>query len=133
LRAGLAVTRHGRVMAISLVLTLVSWSCSVLGFVAAAQSVGVQPTIAQAALLAAGINLATAVPAAPGYVGTFELAAVTIAQAVGIDAEAALAFAVLAHVFSLVITSVGGAVALLAGGRRRARVEAPAAEPRGEA
>lgn len=133
LRAGLAVTRHGRVMAISLVLTLVSWSCSVLGFTSAAQSVGVQPTIAQAALLAAGINLATAVPAAPGYVGTFELAAVTIATSVGVNAEAALAFAVLVHVFSLVITSAGGAVALLVGGRRRARVEAPAAEPRGEA
>ncbi len=133
LRAGLAVTSDVRVMSVSLLLTLVSWSCAVLGFAAAAQSVGIQPTIGQAALLAAGVNLATAVPAAPGYVGTFELAAVTIAASVGIDRESALAFAVLVHAISLLITSIGGAVALLAGGRRRAHSEAPAAEPRSQA
>lgn len=132
LRTGLAITRNVRVMAISLVLTLASWSCSVLAFAAAAQSVGIEPTMGQAALLAAGVNLATAVPAAPGYVGTFELAAVTIAASVGIDREPALAFAVLVHAFSLLITSIGGVVALLAGGRRRARVEASVAEPGSE-
>ncbi len=133
LRAGLAVTGNIRVMATSLVLTVVSWSCAVLGFAVAAQSVGVQPTMGQAALLAAGVNLATAVPAAPGYVGTFELAAVTIAASVGIDPESALAFAVLLHAMSLLITSIGGAVALLVGGRRTARNEAPMAEPRSHA
>ena len=133
LRAGLAVARDVRVMAASLGLTMVSWSCAVLGFAVAAQSVGVEPTMGQAALLAAGVNLATAVPAAPGYVGTFELAAVTIAASVGIDRESALAFAVLLHAMSLLITSLGGAVALLAGGRRRAQNEAPMAEPRSHA
>lgn len=132
LRAGLAVARHGRVMAGAVVLTLVAWSCTVLAFTAAAQSVGVQPTMGQAALLAAGTNLATAIPAAPGYVGTFELAVVTIAASVGIDRESALAFGVLVHVASLLITSIGGAMALLAGGRRRARVGAPLPEPRSE-
>ena len=66
----------------------------------------------QAALLAAGTNLATAIPAAPGYVGTFELAAVTIAASVGIAREHALAFALLVHVTTLLLTSVGGAIAL---------------------
>jgi len=121
LRTGLAITRNVRVMAIALALTLVSWSCSVLGFASAAQSVGIEPTIGQAALLAAGVNLATAVPAAPGYVGTFELAAVTIAASVGIDRESALAFAVLVHAMSLLITSIGGAGALLVRLRRAQR------------
>ena len=58
---------------------------TVLAFAAAGQAVDVQPTIGQAALLAAGTNLATAIPAGPGYLGTFELAAVTIAASVGID------------------------------------------------
>jgi len=133
LRAGLAVTRSARVMSIALALTLVSWSCAVLGFASAAQSVGVEPTIGQAALLAAGVNLATAVPAAPGYVGTFELAAVTIAASVGIGRESALAFAVLLHAMSLLVTSLGGAAALLLGGRRRSRGSAPAAEAEGGA
>ena len=75
-------------MAAAVLLTVASWSCTVLAFAAAAQAVGIEPTMGQAALLAAGTNLATAIPAAPGYVGTFELAAVTIAASVGIAARA---------------------------------------------
>ncbi len=82
---------------------------------------GVQPTMGQAALLAAGTNLATAVPAAPGYVGTFELAAVAIGASVGITREHTLAFAVLVHATTLLLTSVGGAVALALGGSRARR------------
>jgi hypothetical protein len=119
LREGLAIARHARIVGGAVFLSVLSWSCTVLAFAAAAQAVGVQPTIGQAALLAAGTNLATAIPAAPGYVGTFELAAVTIAASVGIPAESALAFAVLIHATTLILTSVGGAVAYFFGPRRR--------------
>ncbi len=118
LRDGLAVARSARTLVAAIVLSIGSWSCTVLAFAAAAQAVGVEPTMGQAALLAAGTNLATAIPAAPGYVGTFELAAVTIAASVGIDRESALAFAVLVHATTLVLTSIGGATALVLGGRR---------------
>ena len=80
---------------------------------------GVEPTLGQAALLAAGINLATAIPAGPGYVGTFELAVITIATAVGIDRDAAFAFALLVHVATLLVTSVGGAIVLVFASRAR--------------
>jgi len=122
LRDGLAVASDMRTMAVAIALSVGSWSFTVLAFAAAAQAVGIQPTMGQAALLAAGVNLATAVPAGPGYVGTFELAAVTIAASVGIPAEAALAFAILVHATSLLLTSAGGAVALVL--RPRRRVEA---------
>ncbi len=118
LRDGLRVASSVRVMAAAVALSVGSWSCTVLAFAAAAQAVGVEPTMGQAALLAAGTNLATAIPAAPGYVGTFELAAVTIAASVGIDPELALAFAVLTHATTLVLTSIGGATALVLGARR---------------
>ncbi len=130
LRDGLAVASNVRPMAIAVVLSIGSWTCTVLAFAAAAQAVGVEPTIGQAALLAAGTNLATAIPAGPGYVGTFELATVTIAASVGIDKEPALAFAILVHVATLAVTSVGGAVALIAGPRRR-RVSHEEASPAG--
>ena len=129
LRAGLSVTRDVPTMLVAVALSVGSWSLTVLAFASAAQAVGVQPTIGQAALLAAGTNLATAVPAAPGYVGTFELAAVTIATSVGIGADSALAFAVLVHAATLLLTSIGGAVVFMAGGRRRIVPEAgPAIE-----
>jgi uncharacterized protein (TIRG00374 family) len=118
LRDGLSVAKDARTMGAAGALTLGSWSLTVLAFAAAAQAVGIEPTMGQAALLAAGTNLATAIPAGPGYVGTFELAAVTIAASVGIAKEPALAFAVLVHVTTLLLTSVGGAVAFALGQRR---------------
>jgi uncharacterized protein (TIRG00374 family) len=118
LRAGLAVVGNVRTMLLAVVLTLASWSLTVLAFAAAAQAVGFEPTMGQAALLAAGTNLATAIPAAPGYIGTFELATVTIAASVGIPTDQALAFGVLVHVTVLLITSVGGAIAFTTGSRR---------------
>ena len=80
--------------------------------------------------MSAGVG-ATAIPAAPGYVGTFELAAVTIGASVGISRDDALAMAVLVHGFSLLITSIGGAIAFWLGPRRRqphAATGVPAAE-----
>ncbi len=119
LRTGLSVASDARVMLTAIVLSIASWSFTVLAFAAAAQAVGVEPTIGQAALLAAGTNLATAIPAAPGYVGTFELAVVTIGASVGIPREDALAFGILVHTVLLLMTSVGGAIALVLGGRRQ--------------
>lgn len=113
LRDGISIASRPRTMAAAGLLSICSWSFTVLAFAAAAQAIGVEPTTGQAALLAAGTNLATAVPAAPGYVGTFELAAVTIAGSVGIGSAGALAFAVLVHAGSLLLTSLGGAVALV--------------------
>jgi uncharacterized membrane protein YbhN (UPF0104 family) len=129
LRTGLAVAGDARAVTAAVVLSLVSWSFTVLAFAAAAQAVAVEPTMGQAALLAAGTNLATAIPAGPGYVGTFELAAVTIAASVGIARAPALAFAVLVHVTTLLITSLGGVVVLVFGGRRRRVTERTAVEP----
>ncbi len=101
LRTGLAVAGDARAVTAAVVISIATWSFTVLAFAAAAQAVDVEPTMGQAALLAAGTNLATAIPAGPGYVGTFELAAVTIAASVGIARAPALAFAVLVHVTTL--------------------------------
>lgn len=118
LREGLAVARRPRTMAAAVGLSVASWTCTVLAFAAAAQAVGIEPTMGQAGLLAAGTNLATALPSAPGYVGTFELAVVTIAGSVAIAAEPALAFGVLLHAATLLLTSASGAVVLALGGSR---------------
>lgn len=119
LREGLTIATKAGTIGRALVLTLLAWGCTILAFTAGAQAVGIEPTMGQAALLAAGANLATAIPAAPGYVGTFELAAVTIGASVGISRDDALAMAVLVHGFSLLITSIGGAIAFWLGPRRR--------------
>jgi uncharacterized protein (TIRG00374 family) len=119
LRAGLRVASNVRTMGVAVALSIGSWTATVLAFAAAVQAIGVEPTMGQAALLAAGTNLATAIPAAPGYVGTFELAAVTIGGSVGIPAAPTLAFAVLVHAMTLLLSSGGGAIAFAFGRPRR--------------
>jgi glycosyltransferase 2 family protein len=129
LREGLAVAGRPQTMLQSIGLSVAGWSCSVLGFAAAAQAVGIEPTIGQAALLAAGTNLATAIPAGPGYIGTFELAAVTIATSVGLPEGPALAFALIVHVATIVLTSLGGVVAVVAGSVRPGSALPPGPRP----
>ncbi|MFI5226118.1 MAG: lysylphosphatidylglycerol synthase domain-containing protein, partial [Candidatus Limnocylindrales bacterium] len=74
---------------------------------------GVQFSTAQAALLASGVALATAIPSGPGNLGTFDLAAVAIATSFGVDRETAVALGILAHAAVLIVTSLGGGIALL--------------------
>ena len=50
---------------------------------------------------------------------------ITIAGSVGIDQEAALAFGLLVHLATLLVTSVGGAIVLIFGHRRPETDEAP--------
>lgn len=119
LRGGLAVAAQPRIVAEAVALSCLAWGCTVLGFAAAGQAVGIQLTTGEAALLAAGVNLATAIPSGPGYLGTFELAAVSIAGAFGISSSPAFALALLVHVATIALTSAGGAVALARMGWKR--------------
>jgi uncharacterized membrane protein YbhN (UPF0104 family) len=81
--------------------------------------VGIELTIGQASLLGAGVALVTAIPAGPANLGTFELAAVEIAKAIGVPQHEAFAIALLVHATILVLTSVGGLAALARLGWRR--------------
>ena len=96
-----------------------AWSCSILAFAAVGQSIGVELSIGQAALIASGVALASAVPAGPSNLGTFELAAVEIGKAIGVPADSAFALALIVHATILVVTSVGGGIAFARLGWRR--------------
>ena len=105
----------------ALVFSALAWTASIGTFLAAGQAVGVQLSLAQAALLTSGVALVTIIPAGPGFVGTFELTVVEIAAGFGISRDAAFAVGLLAHVMILGVTSVGGVIALLARRGRQAR------------
>ena len=87
-------------------------------FLAAGQAVGVELSLAQAALLTSGVALVTIVPSGPGYVGTFELTVVGIAEGFGISRDDAFALGLLVHLMILATTSIGGVIAMLAMRRR---------------
>ena len=113
LRDGLAVAGRPRTLGEALVLSVAAWGSTVVAFAAIGQAIGLHLLIGEASLLAAGVALATAIPSGPGYLGTYELAAVKIAEALGRSSEQAFALALLAHATVLVLTSVTGAGAFL--------------------
>jgi hypothetical protein len=113
LRDGLRVAALPRTVAWAAILSVAAWSCTVVAVLAVGQALGIQLTVGEGALLAAGTNLATAIPSGPGYLGTFEYAGQTIAVAFGLPASSGLALALLTHVLTLVVSSAGGIVALV--------------------
>jgi uncharacterized protein (TIRG00374 family) len=106
---------HRRPMVlIATLLSVGAWFCdaAMIFFVARALQIQLDP--AEAILISAVTVLSTAIPSAPGYVGTYELAAVTIATALGVPSGPALAMAVLAHALAIVPSAVGGALSAIA-------------------
>jgi uncharacterized membrane protein YbhN (UPF0104 family) len=99
-------------LALAVLLSTVTW-----GFVAAtywmlARSLGIELSAADAMLIAAVSTLGTAIPSAPAYIGTFEVAAVVAAGALGVGAAEALALALLAHAITTVPFAIIGAAAV---------------------
>jgi uncharacterized membrane protein YbhN (UPF0104 family) len=111
----------------ALAFSALAWAASTGTFLAAGQAVGVELSLAQAALLTSGVALVSIVPSGPGYVGTFELTVVGIAEGFGISRDDAFALGLLVHLMILGTTSIGGVIAMLAMRRRREESEAVAA------
>ena len=126
LRDGLRVAALPKTVAVAAILSICAWGCTVLAVLATGQAIGIELTVGQGALLAAGTNLATAVPSGPGYLGTFEYAGQTIASAFGFVASKGLALALLIHFLTLIVSSAAGLVALVLLGWRGRPVVAPA-------
>jgi hypothetical protein len=126
LREGLAVAGRPRTLVAALAFSALAWAASTGTFLAAGQAVGVELSLAQAALLTSGVALVSIVPAGPGFVGTFELTVVGIAEGFGISRDDAFALGLLVHLMILATTSIGGVIAMLAMRGRREESEAVA-------
>jgi uncharacterized protein (TIRG00374 family) len=94
-------------------ISVVAWFLDAGSFWLAGQSVGADVPFIAAMVVSAVSVLGTAVPSAPGYVGTFELAAAGTATALGVPGPEALAMAIVVHVMTLVPLAIGGAVSLV--------------------
>jgi glycosyltransferase 2 family protein len=119
LQDGLAVAARPRTIGEAIAVSGLSWTMAILAYAAVGQAIGIQLSMGQAALIASGVALASAVPAGPSNLGTFEFAAKELGKAVGIEESSALALGVLSHVAILVVTSIGGAIAFARLGWRR--------------
>ena len=77
--------------------TVAAYLCSVMVVVAVTTSVGIHLSLLQAAFVTAWIALSTAIPAAPGSVGTYEFVGVSALTLLNQDPGSALAAVVLIH------------------------------------
>jgi glycosyltransferase 2 family protein len=109
---GLSVIRSAGALTQAIILTAIAWAVTGTAFSAAGSAVGLHLSIPEALLFAAAVNLATAIPAGPGYVGTFELAAISVSAAIGISPVTGLAMGVIVHIATLFLTTLGGAASL---------------------
>ena len=104
--------RRGPVLAAA-GLSSLAWLLDATSFWLAGQAVGADVSYAAALLIGGVTVLGTAIPSAPGFVGTFELAAAGMATALGVPGAEALALAVVAHVMTLAPLALGGAASVL--------------------
>jgi glycosyltransferase 2 family protein len=109
-----------------LLLSTIAWVLDASIFWLVGLALGIDLGIAGAVLVGAVAVLATAIPAAPGYVGTFELAATVTAVALGVPQPEALALAVVVHVITVVPLAIAGAVAVVSMGTGLGRLAAEA-------
>ena len=118
--------RTPRGIAIILAATLVAFGMAAVEFWIIAAATGVDLTWQMAAFAMGSVALSTAVPAAPGSIGTYEFVGSTVLTLLGVDPAKALAVTVLVH---LVIALTPGAVGLVSMWRLGFRVGQISAEP----
>ncbi len=101
-----------RHLVIWLGLSLAAWAIWAVAALLVAQSLGIDLSVTEALFVTAVLNLGSAVPSSPGYVGTYEWLGVASLGLLDIDHESALAFTILVHAAWYVPTTLFGAVAL---------------------
>jgi uncharacterized protein (TIRG00374 family) len=120
--------RHVPTLLATLALSFVAWFLDALVFWLVASALGIDLAYAEAIVIGAVAVLSTAIPAAPGYVGTFELAATATAVALGVPEAEALALAVLVHVITVIPVALAGVAAVTATGTGLGRLAVEAEE-----
>jgi glycosyltransferase 2 family protein len=111
-----------------LALSLAAWTIWAIAAFLVARSLDIELSVPEALFVTAVLNLGSAVPSSPGYVGTYEWLGVASLGLLGVDHEPALAFTILLHAAWYVPTTLFGALALgtRAAGQLRRRVAAGA-------
>jgi uncharacterized protein (TIRG00374 family) len=107
-------------------LSLLAWGSWSIAALLIARSLGIELTVPEAVFVSAVLNLGSAVPSSPGFVGTYEWLGVASLGLIGIDTEPALAFTILLHAAWYLPTTVAGGSSLgvrAALGLRRRRTD----------
>ena len=111
-------------------LRAVAWLADAIIVLLVSRALGLEISVAAALTIGLGGALGTALPAAPGYLATYELGAVTLGSFAGVPRETVLPVAILTHLIGVTVLAAAGAVAL---GRLGGLVRLDALTPRSAA
>jgi glycosyltransferase 2 family protein len=98
---------------------LLIWALDAAGTVMCAAALGLVMPLSTAFLLIAGLSLASALPATPGYIGIYQFVAVSVLTPFGFSRVDAIAFILVTQAVGYVVITFFGSLALLR--RRRSR------------
>ncbi len=106
---GLDVLKNGGHIFLALFLSIVSWSANGLFFFLVGRAMGIENvTVISSAFIMGVVSLGISIPAAPGYVGTYQYFGSLALRILGVSKSVALSFIVLDHALRLVGITAGG-------------------------
>jgi uncharacterized protein (TIRG00374 family) len=95
-----------------LLITGLIWLLDGVGMMFSGRAFSLELTLSQSLLLLVGLGLSSAIPSAPGYLGVFQFAAVTILAIFGYPKSQVLAFILVAQAIAMLMTLVWGLAGL---------------------
>ncbi|MEO8287261.1 MAG: lysylphosphatidylglycerol synthase transmembrane domain-containing protein [Chloroflexota bacterium] len=93
--------------------SIATWGINMVTVYLMMLAFNIEVTPVAAVVLVVATNLSMAIPAAPGYVGTFEAAVVAVLMALGQSRDVSQSFAIIYHFVGLVPVAAIGAIAAL--------------------
>lgn len=119
-----------RVIAGAAALSALAWLADTMLVLLVSRALQLEIPVAAAVAIGLGGALGTALPAAPGYLATYELGAVALGSFAGVPRDTVLPLAILTHLIGVTVLAAAGGVAL---GRLGGLVRLDAMTPRSAA
>lgn len=110
---GLRCIRSWRQLVAALALTAAAWGVWIIGAWCVARSLGIHLSLSELLFTTALLGLGSAVPSAPGFIGTYHWIAASALGLFGVGGAHALAFAVLLHAAWYIPTTVAGSALMI--------------------
>ena len=105
---GLTGARTPAGLAIFFGLSVLAFAVASAALLTLATALGIGLTVPQAMLVMGALALSTAIPAAPGSIGTYEFVGLTTLTGIGIAPEPAIALVVLVHLIATIPPALAG-------------------------
>jgi len=110
LAEGMEAVRTPSRFIVVIALTILPFGVAVLTLLTVASAVGVSLTVPQAVLAMGALALSTAIPAAPGSLGTYEFVGLATLTGMGVPPEQGIAIVILVHLIATLPPALTGLV-----------------------